>query len=346
MSRSYAPGIRPASTSSGFLAPSPRSSVVPAPVLRATPREVTERLGHSFGRVAVLRPGETAVRDPASVIQRKLFVDTSDGAYLSQVRAHLQELGGERTTVSVDSETGEVGIKANEEERHKNEADTRDPGHRLLHSLVSHERTTTIRSAKGADSNSSQPILPPNSGAGKVLDWFKDFQFMKKKGFLTHRARAFVHGADPSKGVDTIVHYDANMSDEERKQLVRDRETKKATRKVAPQSVTLGHELIHSDHFHRGVAAYDRFGTPVVASREHTHDTERGEQTNLEEINTVGLDFLPSEHRFHEESRSLFQNSLRTYQSEPTKRDRDARTVTEQDLRKQLGLDPRAGYER
>ncbi len=163
---------------------------------------------------------------------------------------------------------------------------------------------------------------------------------MRRQGYLTHEARAYVNGATPGVGVGTIVHYDANLSRADRMSLVRKADGS-TERQESPHSIGLGHELIHSDHFHRGVAAYDHRGTPIVALRHHTYDpTKRGEPINLEEINTVGLDLLPTGHpeyaRVHPSNR---QQSL-------TSRDKQARTVTEQDLRSQMGLRPRAGYER
>jgi hypothetical protein len=60
----------------------------------------------------------------------------------------------------------------------------------------------------------------------------------------------------------------------------------------------------------------------------------------------VGLNVLPADHHFHEHVQEHGQVGTKTYQSQLSGRDVDARTVTEQDLRTQLGLRPRAGYER
>jgi hypothetical protein len=168
---------------------------------------------------------------------------------------------------------------------------------------------------------------------------------MRKRGYLTHEARAFVHGATPGVGVGSIVHYDANLSAKDRESDVQTPDG--VQRQAAPASISLGHELIHADHFHRGTAAYDLRGTPILSARQHAHSRfSRGEATNLEEINTVGLDVLPPDHEFHAH---MIENGLvgqRTYQNALQDRDHEARQVTEQHLRDQLGIPRRAGYER
>ncbi|WP_264563986.1 M91 family zinc metallopeptidase [Flavobacterium sp. N3904] len=278
-----------------------------------------------------------------SVVQRVLKVDVTNPEYTRKVTEHLRELVGETGKIIVNSETGEVSFLP---KRRNAEKVTPTPGHSLIRSLVNHTHTTIIKESLGADSLSSQPILPDNSLVGKAIDWFKDFQYMKKKGYLTHEARAFVNGATPGVGVGTIVHYDANLSDKDREGEVR-LPNGKTKRESSPQSISLGHELIHSDHFHRGLGAYDEKGMPILSSRQHTYsDFPRGETTNLEEINTVGLDTLPPEHKFH---KHIIDNNLagnQTYQINLQDRDRKARNITEQDLRKQMNLLPRAGYER
>lgn len=277
------------------------------------------------------------------VIQRQLQIDTTDPHYLETVTEHLRELVGDTGKIIVDRETGIVSFLG---KRKGSKKVIPTPGHRLIKSLVDHRHTTIIREARGANALSSEPVLPDNTIFGKGLDWVKGFQYMRRKGFLTHQARAFVNGATPGVGVGTIVHYDANLSDEERMGDVR-LPNGKTQRESSPQSISLGHELIHSDHFHRGVAAYDRRGMPILSSRQHTFSQfSRGETTNLEEMNTVGLPPLPPDHDFHDHITRLNLHGTQTYQSELSERDHQAKTITEQDLRKQMGLLPRAGYER
>ena len=139
------------------------------------------------------------------------------------------------------------------------------------------------------------------------------------------------------------MHYDANLSDKERKGAVK-LSNGEIKREVIPQSINLGHELIHSDHFHRGLGAYDEKGMPILSFREHTYVPTRGEYTDLEEMNAVGLETLPLGHEFHQDIAGL--NSLKTYQKELQERDILAREITEQMLRSLLGISPRAGYER
>lgn len=308
----------------------------------ATEGATIERTMQSHAAPSLYRGRRATVTFAPPIVQRVLKIDTKDIKFKDAVLVHLKELAGRSGLVSVDGQTGIVKLL---KPRKALTEDQKTAGYKLLYSLITHRHTTTIKPTVGAAGLSSEPILPPNSWLGKVMDFVKNFQTMKKKGYLTHSARAYVRGATPGVGVGTIVLYDPNLTDAERKDIVR-KPDGATCEQITPASVGLAHELIHSDHFHRGTAAYDDHGFAIKSARQHTYITSRGEMTDLEEINTVGLDVLPPDHDYHKLVMDNESAKNYTYQDQYSDRDKKARTITEQQIRNQLKVFPRAGYDR
>lgn len=266
------------------------------------------------------------------VVQRVLRVE-GNRTFIDEIRKELNEISGG---------AGKVSIKDDGTVRLGNNKKVKTPGHRLLKEVINSDKTVTIRTVGPDRVMKASPHLPNNSIFGKMLDLLKSPQFMRRAGYLPHDARAFVNGSTPGVGVDSTVYHDIKTSDVERYAFVRDRRGRLRV-KTAPKSIGLGHELIHAMHFQKGLGQYDARAQQVMGITKHTFTPGRGEVKPMEELNTVGLGLLEPGHEFHDHVHDVMGNP--EHLSELTQKDRDARLVTENDLRKQMGYDPRAGYE-
>lgn len=268
----------------------------------------------SASRSATLLAGPSALAShcPASEGAPALPVLDVEGSkrYRKKVRRQLQAMMPPGAFVRTDA-NGRVQV-------HHQPAFAPGPadyGHQLVSRMVANPHRVAVSSVK-SDQGGVVRGVPENPQAPNLRQnptgWLRHYAYGALGLFSDeYRMRqAMAAAADPQRGTDHRIHYDANAAPDSRRIIV-DNPVGGTMAHTAPQERVLAHELIHADRNQRGRLAADATGTALVGSHNYPRRHHNGVPApwfplgpneedqafaELEEMETVGLPSAPVVH--------------------------------------------------